>query len=79
MRHLATQKSLDRRPLLWVISVGGQQRCPAVNAAPNSDRKFKGLASVAVGQQETHALQKLSVGRHFVSVPRWRSKGIIFY
>jgi hypothetical protein len=35
------------------MSVGGGQGCLAVNvrSTPNSDRKFKGLASVATGQE----------------------------
>jgi hypothetical protein len=42
------------------MSVGGGQGCLAVNvrSTPNSDRKFKGLASVATGHERPLALQK---------------------
>jgi putative tryptophan/tyrosine transport system substrate-binding protein len=42
------------------MSVGGGQGCLAVNvhSTPNSDRKFKGLASVATGHFQTHAVQQ---------------------
>jgi hypothetical protein len=39
----------------WVIRVGGRQGCPAVKvrSTSNSDRKFQGLACVAMGQELT--------------------------
>jgi hypothetical protein len=62
------------RCLGWVMSVGGHQGCLAVNvrSTPNSDRKFKDLASVAKGQDETFFGFELAI--HFTRVAPWASR-----